>query len=388
MSRSGKPDETNSKHSPKFEEAGIFGTGVEDEDTSTEGKITKPFDPALIRIETQTMSIDTLLARIRENELQLQPGFQRRPGIWKDGAQSRLVESLLIKIPLPAFYMDATDEDNWLVVDGLQRLTTLKRFVLDQKLRLTGLEFLTQYEGMIYKELPRKLHRRILETQVTVYRIESGTPSDVKFNIFKRINTGGLPLSPQEIRHALNQGKATELLAELAKTTEFKEATSYGVSEARMDDRECCLRFLAFTLTPYTDYTKDNFDAFLNDTMGRINIMNDEDLARLGIIFKGAMTAAKDLFGNDAFRKRYSKADSRKPVSKALFEAWAVNLGKLSNDEIETLRRRKRRLKEQFINLMHDRLFDSSVSQGTGDIRKVTLRFESIEKIIQGVLHD
>ena len=82
------------------------------------------------------MTIDLLLARMREDELDLTPGFQRKGGIWKDEAQSRLIESILIRIPLPAFYMDATDENKWLVVDGLQRLTTLKRFVLDKKLRL------------------------------------------------------------------------------------------------------------------------------------------------------------------------------------------------------------------------------------------------------------
>jgi hypothetical protein len=70
------------------EDEGIYGTGVEDEDTVADGKIEKPFDPSLIRIETQAMSLDTVLARIQEAELDLQPGFQRKAGIWKDGAQS------------------------------------------------------------------------------------------------------------------------------------------------------------------------------------------------------------------------------------------------------------------------------------------------------------
>src|SRR5262249_44885897 len=149
--------------------------------------------------------------------------------------------------------MDATDDDKWIVVDGLQRLTSLKRFVLDKNLRLCGLEFLSQLKGKAYDELPRNFQRRIAETQVTVYLIEKGTPSDVKFNIFKRINTGGLPLSAQEIRHALNQGKVTKLLAQLANSAEFKKATDNSIRDDRMADREFVLRFLAFTITPYME---------------------------------------------------------------------------------------------------------------------------------------
>ncbi len=114
------------------------GTGVELEDTSGDVQITEPFDPSLIRVDTKPMTIDLLRLRIAYNELDLAPGFQRKGGIWKDEAQSRLIESMLIRIPLPAFYMDATNDEKWLVVDGLQRLTTLKRFMIDKTLRLHG----------------------------------------------------------------------------------------------------------------------------------------------------------------------------------------------------------------------------------------------------------
>src|SRR5205823_8058262 len=169
-----------------------------------------------------------------------------------------------------------------------QRLTTFKRYMIKKDLRLHGLEFLIHLNGKSYDELPRNYQRRITETQVTVYLIEKGTPDAVKFNIFKRINTGGLPLSAQEIRHALNQGVATTLLAQLAASSAFKRAVDYGIRDDRMADRECVLRYLAFTITPYTTFTKD-FDGFLNKAMADINKMSDWEREHLRHQFERAM---------------------------------------------------------------------------------------------------
>lgn len=361
------------------------GTGVEVEDISGEERITEPFDPSLIRVDTRPMTIDLLRSRIEYGDLDLAPGFQRKGGIWKDEAQSRLIESMLIRIPLPAFYMDATNDDKWLVVDGLQRLTTIKRFIVDKSLRLRGLEFLTHFEGKSFNELPRNYQRRIAETQVTVYLIERGTPDQVKFNIFKRINTGGLPLSAQEIRHALNQGEATRMLARLADSNEFKQAVDYGIRDDRMADRECVLRYLAFTMTSYTLYEKD-FDGFLNKAMAAINKLPVHERQSLENKFIRAMRIARGIFGKDAFRKRYREDAPRQPINKPLFESWSVNLNQLSDEQVGKLALRKDELRRKFINLMDDNKFNEAVSYATGDPKKVRLRFEAIHRIIQEVL--
>ncbi|TBR57997.1 hypothetical protein B4U84_18770 [Westiellopsis prolifica IICB1] len=116
--------------------------------------INEPFDPNLIRVDTRPMTIDLVLKRIKFDEIDLAPEFQRHADIWTSTAKSRLIESILIRIPLPAFYMDATNEDKWLVIDGLQRLSALKKFAIDKELRLCNLEFLRHLEGKIYDELP------------------------------------------------------------------------------------------------------------------------------------------------------------------------------------------------------------------------------------------
>jgi Protein of unknown function DUF262 len=357
-----------------------------DEDES----IIQPFDPELIRVETRSMTVDLLLQRIKYEELDLAPDFQRKGGIWNDRTKSRLIESILIRIPLPAFYLDATDEDKWIVIDGLQRLTTLKMFISDKSLKLCGLEFLVQLDGKNFDELPRNLQRRIVETQVTVYLIEKGTPSEVKFNIFKRINTGGLPLSLQEIRHALNQGKSTKFLEELSGFTEFKQATDGSISGKRMADREFILRFVAFAIYPYYEYKSKEFDSFLSDVMAAINIMDEQKLEDLKQKFRKAMITAYAIFGDDAFRKRYKLDAGRSPVNKALFESWSVNFINLNDEQIKMLIERKDQLKGKFIEMMNDLekdpRFDAAISQGTGDPNKVKRRFSAIEELIREVL--
>lgn len=364
--------------------------GVEQEETEpdVEGSaIHEPFDPTQIRVKTWSPTIDLLMTRVRNNEIDLMPDFQRAAGIWGDKDQSRLIESLLIRIPLPAFYMDATDEDRLVVVDGLQRLTTLRRFVINQELKLKGLEFLDELEGKVYDELPRQLQRRIEETQVTVYLIEKGTPDKVKYTIFKRINTGGLPLSAQEIRHALNPGPATVLLKTLTTSDEFEQATNGGISNSRMADRECVLRFMAFRLTNYSDYDTRDFDHFLHQTMARLNEMPEIERLHHADEFRKSLVVGSQIFDDDAFRKRYDPDAMRHPINKALFEAWSVNLASRTDDEQDVLIERKDHVRREFRELMHnDREFVDAVSFSTGVPKNVHRRFGRIDELLRRVL--
>ncbi|MFL6337057.1 MAG: DUF262 domain-containing protein, partial [Pyrinomonadaceae bacterium] len=310
-----------------------------------------------------------------------------RHSIWTNEAQSKLIESVLLRIPLPAFYFDATNEDRWVVVDGLQRLTALTRFIIRQDLRLKGLEYLDKFEGRTYQDLPRNYQRRIAETQVTVFLIEKETPPDVKFNIFKRINTGGMPLSAQEIRHALNQGPATKLLAEVSNSTEFKKATSNSIKSERMADREFVLRFLAFTITPYIQYEDKDMDAFLNAAMASLNNMSDSERRQLVERFYRALYIAHELWDNYAFRKPGDPLYKKKsPINKALFEAVTVNLGALDDFGRQRLVDRKTKFLNAFNELLKDPAYDRSISQATGDVRQVHMRFGRIANIIKEVI--
>lgn len=359
-------------------------TIVEPEDTGTD-LMEKPFNPAEIRIDYKPLTVDLLAKRLEANEIDLAPAFQRQAGLWSDKAQSRLIESMMIRIPIPAFYLDATNDERWLVVDGLQRLTAISRFLIKRELKLQELEFL-DLNGKGWEDLPRPLQRRIEETQVVTYLIQPGTPPEVKFNIFKRINTGGLPLSPQEIRHAINQGPAAELLADLAETEEFRRATAGGIRDERMTDRECILRFFSFTMSRPEDYKSQDLDTFLNNQMRALNQMSEERRRELSAAFTRAMLRAETVFDKDAFRKRYNRDHNRKPINKALFETWSVNLAALDDAKAALLPERAGAIREGFIAIMNDREFERSVTAGTGDSRTVLERFHRVKALLAEVL--
>jgi hypothetical protein len=311
-------------------------TEVEEEDTLEisskddllDTEIKDPFDPKKIDIDTKVLTIDLLLRRMKADppEIDLYPDFQRKDDIWNKTKQSWLIESILIRLPLPAFYFDGSDDNKWLVVDGLQRLSTLRNFIIDKTLSLQKMEFLTHLNGSKFDDLPREFQRRIEETQITAYIIKPGTPQDVKFNIFNRINTGGVPLTAQEIRHALNQGIPAKYVAELANTPIFKKATD-NINPDRMLDRDFVTRFISFYLIGYKNYEPE-LDNFLNKGMGMINDLSEEDRRKLKKIFIQTMMLAHKIFGNYAFRKQFEKNEKRKPISKALFDSWSVILAK------------------------------------------------------------
>jgi Protein of unknown function DUF262 len=360
----------------------------EDENNQEKEKVTFQYDPEKINIDTREPTIEQLLRRIDEKALNLAPDFQRQAHIWTPEAKSKLIESILIRIPLPAFYIDGTNEDEWVVVDGLQRLSALNQFVIDKserRLKLTGLEYLKELNNKNYDELERRYQRRILETQVTVYLIEKGTPLEVKYNIFKRINTGGVRLSNQELRHALNPGEAIKFLATLASFSEFKRVVNLSDSKKkRMDDREFVLGFLAFYLISYKEYKDETRDSFFSKALSKINNLSTDQIKPIEEIFKKAMIAAFDIFGNNAFRKVSQKNKRKFPLNKSLFEVWSVNLGKLSIENIQTLKERKVKLIDTFVNYVdNDAEFLESISQAAN---KIEHRFETVEKIIQEVL--
>lgn len=365
-------------------------TDIEKEDLGDASLEAKPWDPTKIRITTKPFSLRQIVDMIRDGDIDLAPDFQRMY-VWTSQQRSRLVESILLGIPLPAFYFNQDVSGAMQVVDGVQRLTTIKLFVEGEP--LSGLEYLHALEGRWYSDLDPAQRRRFQQTQIFVHVIEPQTPDEVKFDVFRRINTGGSPLTAQEIRHCMSRTRSRDFLKRLARMRSFHEATAHAFrDERRMTDREAALRFCAYrsleTIEDYRDFQR--VDTFLLDFIRRVDgthrvkpQITDHELLHLEAGFERAMLNAVTVFGNAAFRKYAIGAKRRGPFNRALFESWAVALADIEPARLEP---HKDAVFQGARRLFENSTYRDAISQGTGDYSKVKLRFHAAVNVIAEAL--
>ncbi len=359
--------------------------GKDDETLSPRTHFLNPKD---IKIDVKQLALQNIIDRLKYDEISFVTDYQREANLWKPAQQSLLIESILLNLPLPAFYFDITDNSKWEVVDGLQRLSAIKNFLF-KGLKLEKVEYLKEIQSHTFKELPRELQRRIREFNITTYLIGKDNPPEIKFNLFKRINTGGLVLTSQEIRHALNTGVAANYLKELAENTAFKNATYGKISSKRMLDRDFINRFLAFYLLQENTYLED-MDAFLNTALRTLKNKTADEIAKISADFERSMNTASAIFGEYAFRKRYSLENKLRkfPINKALFEVLSVSFARLTQAEAEQLIAKKDVFLQHFVQECDTPEFEDSIARATGDKRNVLYRYSTIKKIIQSTLYD
>lgn len=366
-----------------------------------EGEEPFPFDAEKISITNKPVPLETLLRRLRQGSIS-SPLIQRGEQLWGDDQQSRLIESLMLRIPLPLFYVAADEQERWKVVDGLQRITAIRRFIQDKAFTLSGLEFLKAHEGDDFESLPSLYQNRILETELQFAVIGPSTPEKVQRNIFKRLNTGGLPLTAQEIRHALYYGPAADLLQELVGLDAFKTATANSVDDSRMAGRELVLRYLAVLVFGPEQYpVNGDMDSFLCNAMKVINeparkawgapetappVPRLTDRETLKTHFCCAMTRAEQVFGRYAFRKSLPGFSNwRTPINKALFEVWSCQLSRITEEAFQRLLARK----EELFKALYDGVyvkdngrFLDAISRNSHDPASMKYRHKEIESCI------
>ncbi|WP_448132897.1 DUF262 domain-containing protein [Stenotrophomonas rhizophila] len=379
------------------------GTGLEVERVDPNPLINAPFDPAKIDVFTQNRTIDLLLTRLREGEMDLSPDFQRRANLWNESRKSGLIESLLLRIPIPSLYVSEDLKGNYTVVDGLQRMCAIAQFVevaaLNKAvksnltpLELTGLQSLpSDFKGITYSKLPRPLQRRISETELTLHIIRASTPASVKFSIFSRINQGGLPLSSQEIRNAIYPGDWRRRTKSLAESVDFQSATDGKIRGERMEDIELALRFVAHYANMSVNERPENqnLDDFLNEFVSTHGAnWSDNQWNQVEANFNRAMRYSRKVFGIYAFRKYYGET-RRLPINRSLFESQAVVISMFSDSQLETLSARKAevlaKLADEFIS---DGEFAASLLYATGRGASSNIRIRVLSNIFMKVLND
>jgi hypothetical protein len=319
-------------------------------DTFNESDTTdiNPYDPDKIKVRSDKIAVSILSKMIDNESIDLNPDFQRNL-VWNSFQKSRLIESILLRIPLPMFYFAEDNEGNLSVVDGLQRISTIKEF-MDNKFPLRDLQYLNDTcEGRYYETKGNKkgLDTKYLKwfdlTSISANIIDPSSPPKVKYDIFRRINTGGRPLNNQEIRNCLMGKGLRESLKAMAALDEFKSATDYSIKSTRMEDQEIALRFLFF----YELYERNNN---IDDYNGYMDLVLDEytdkhvktpqqHLEKYIQKFSNAMKNAEHLIGSRyAFRKIQNKdiqPDSYKQlINKALFVCCSILLADYDSEII------------------------------------------------------
>lgn len=365
------------------------------DDGTGDGVITSPFSTKDIKITNALILLPSLIKKLEYDEIDLSPDFQRHADLWDSNKVSRLIESILLKLPLPVFYFDVSNPDKWVVVDGLQRLSAIKKFFVDKdnaKFKLRKLEFLTNLNGKTYQDLERALQRTIDDTQLVTYQVEAQTPKKVRYSIFNRINTGGLTLNAQEIRQALNQeGNGTEpcsgvkFLAKVAEDSVFQEVV--GISNKRMAGQELVLRFMAFKVLDKSDFTI--MSEFLDSAMERIDQKSQQELDHLKKQLIDVLNFSEKILGcGHKFSRAISDDSKTKRVNKSLFDVLTVCF-----DEIEDkgfFLRRKNDFKKKLITHLEDEASDffESITKGTSGKKAMEQRFKTVRNLIKEVLNE
>jgi hypothetical protein len=336
-----------------------------------------PIDTFLIRNENRT--VHDVLRRIEKGNFVMDPEFQR-DFIWKNDKQSKLIESVLMRIPLPVFYLGEDEEGRMIVVDGLQRLSTFQRFVNNSfKLELPDQ---VDLDGRSFSDLSPKLQNRIEDCNLILYVIDSKVPERARLDIFDRVN-GGIPLTRQQMRNCLYMGPATRFLKEEASSPLFLRATGKSLKTEAMRDREFVNRFCAFQLLPLSEYRGD-MDEFLALGLKKMNKLSGDALAKLSQEFRVGLLNNFNVFSQHAFRKHAADQATRSVLNASLWDVMSTILSKKSESLVES---RVENIRSAFYSLMGDSKFLTSITYGTNHIKNVNYRFNRAAEVFAEALN-
>jgi len=353
-----------------------------EEDRSDDGGL-YPYDPtkADIDIREDPQTVFELMRKYDNGKLIIDPEFQRNL-VWKIEQKSKFIESIILNFPLPPWYVNQTVKGKYIIVDGLQRTSTLHQFINDE-FKLTKLEALTKLNGFTFselKDLPGDYQTRIEDKKLNIYFIRPSVPTKVVYDIFNRINTGGTSLERQEVRNCIFLGKSTKLLKELSEKDYFKKAIDHGISPKRMKDREVILRYLAFKLFNYeTEYQGDLSD-FVEKAMKKINLMSEDKIETLKKDFQRVMIWTFDFFGSRNFRLPIK--NSRGKINIAIFESVSYFFS-LNSDGF--LLENKIAIQNNFDQLLANVEYIDVVRYATNSKNKVIARFNLVREVLGNI---
>lgn len=349
-------------------------------------------------VKTQNIEYDleTLVKKIRKKIIKLNPDYQRNHR-WSVEESSRLMESLILNIPIPTVYLsqdvdvDEEVEDDvsrYSVIDGQQRLTAIYEFMTNE-FALEGLEVLELLNGSFYKDLPPFLVRRLEERTIKCLRIDSTADPQVKFDIFERLNSGAIQLESQELRNAIYRGRFNDMIKDLAKNKIFMTLLNIDMKNPEEDNKvkkmldvEYVLRFFSY-MDNGGESMKKSFKQFMSEQMDKFNTYDEETLKNMRKHFEKVLEMILEKLGKDAFAKYKVENQQLKLQSHfnaAVYDAIAIAVSEQlkSNPNFEITDVMKNRIE----NLFYDKGFIDFINGSTNDKSKILGRIEMVKGVL------
>lgn len=369
----------------------ILSDDIEALDDSDE--VGEQFDRKLV-IDKVDPTIESLYMKFTRQKLILQPDYQRKY-VMKSQVASRLIESILLDIPLPIVYFAEEEDGSWSVIDGQQRLTSIISFVQgknlydDKPFKLTSLNVMTELNRKSFSDLSNEQQEKILNTAIRSFVIKKESNDDIKFEIFERLNTGSTPLNEDEIRNTVYRGKYMNLLKELESNELFDKIVNKPNFKNRMLYKGMILRFFAFYEKTYLNY-KPSMKQFCNKHIKRFRNMDDEQIAEYRQIFKDTISSIYSVFGENAFRRmmkeegtnNYIWAKTR--INMALYD---IQMYSFSRYDKEQLIRHADEIRDRMYDLMiNNPDFINAIEFKTSNTDMVNRRFRMWLDIMEDIM--
>lgn len=332
-----------------------------------------PYDPP----------VKSLVQEIKDGELIVRPSFQRS-GVWDVVRKSKLVESILLNIPIPTLFFAEDDDKSKVVVDGQQRLLALKEYI-ENRFALKGLEVLNPLNGKNFDDLTERQQRIISNRTLRCLVISARSDSEIRFQVFERLNQGGVPLNAQEVRHCVYRGALNDLLHELKYHPTWLSLLGKQEPHSRMVDCELILRFFALrnSLPNYSPPLK----TLLNEYMRKMRKCDAEERNQLSSAFVAAITAVHEAFGSNAFRRGVVENQGAlawdKSVNRAVLDIQLLILEGVDAAQIQAL---DGEVARRFTKLCtDDEVFADSVSRATADRSRLRYRLQKFTVLLESL---
>ncbi|MGN0760949.1 MAG: DUF262 domain-containing protein [Christensenellales bacterium] len=332
---------------------------------------------------------ETINIQMVKQNIDLSPDFQRRDA-WTNQDKSRLIESLIMNIPVPPIILAENKQkrNSYIVIDGKQRLLSISRFYGDagfEPLKLSGLTVLKELNGKVKEQISEELIRSLENQTIRTIIIRNWPDEAFLYTVFLRLNTGSKKLSPQELRQALKPGKFLKYLDDAtANSVSIKKMLNNKKADPRMKDVELALRYFAFKYF-ITEFNGD-LKMFLDNTCDRLNQLWDDNHFIYEQDFKeleNAINLSYLLIDNGAPFSRFENGFSSRRFNRSIFELFSYYF---CNEQIRTaVQANKDLFKESFMRLNDDSAFISSISDTTKDPEKVVKRFELFATLLHNV---